>query len=755
MKVNSVKQVWLIVLLWLCSSSAFGRQPPLKVACIGNSVTYGYGLPNREVNSYPARLQQLLGAGYQVKNFGVSGSTLLKNGHRAYDTTSAFAEMLHFAPDIAIIHLGLNDTDPRDWPDHRDEFIPDYHALIDTIRRVNPQVKVFVCRLTPVFHEHPRFKSGTRNWYWQIQSAIERIAKTAQVGLVDLHTPLYAHPELFPDALHPDTTGAAIIAQTVYSRITGKYGGLQLAAPFSSHMVLQRRQPLKLYGKADEGEEVTVELLEQRKRLYAGMAPKKSIQLERLHAEYTGIQRGRIHADSQGHWEISFPAMEAGGPYRVKVSTGRKVIVLEDVMIGEVWICSGQSNMAFPLKDAIQEAPLNGAALRSDGRGNNPLGNISQGTPSRSNVTDRRCGNNPNIRLLHMKPLAPTDNVAWDTVTLRKVNQLQYFSGSWEISDTITAAGFSAVGWFFANKVQETLKVPVGIIEVAVGGSTTESWIDRFTMEQDASLTDELYRWRSSDFYQSWCRQRADTNLKNSISPLQRHPYDPCYNYEAGIRLFTAYPMQGVIWYQGESNTHNVEQHDLLLPALVSSWRKQWNRQFPFYYVQLSSINRPSWPVFREHQLELLKKIPRSGMAVSSDMGDSTNVHPRRKKEVGERLAALALHFTYQQQQVVPYGPMPLKATVSKHEIKIAFRYAGKQLKTSDGNALRGFVVEDDKGRVQQVKAIIAQDKIIIPLPAYSTAVKVSYGHEPFTRANLLNEAGLPAPNFTLNLNEQ
>ncbi|HWV65993.1 GDSL-type esterase/lipase family protein, partial [Chitinophaga sp.] len=421
MKVNSVKQVWLIVLLWLCNSPVFSRQQPLKVACIGNSVTYGYGLPNREMNSYPARLQQLLGAGYQVKNFGVSGSTLLKNGHRPYDTTAAFAEMLRFAPDIAIIHLGLNDTDPRDWPDHRDEFIPDYHALIDTIRRVNPEVKVFICRLTPVFHEHPRFKSGTRNWYWQIQEAIEQVAKAAHVGLVDLHAPLYAHPELFADALHPDTTGAAIIAQTVYSRITGSYGGLQLATPFSAHMVLQRRQPLKFYGMADEGEEVTVELLGQRKRSYAGIALRKAatitMQRERLHAEYTGIQRKRIHADAQGHWEISFPAMEAGGPYQVRVSTGRKVVVLEDVMIGEVWICSGQSNMAFPLKDALQETVLH----RGSG-GNNPLRDVSQGAPFSSNVADRRCGNNPSIRLLHMKPLAPTDNVVWDTATLRKVN---------------------------------------------------------------------------------------------------------------------------------------------------------------------------------------------------------------------------------------------------------------------------------------------------------------------------------------------
>lgn len=296
--------------------------------------------------------------------------------------------------------------------------------------------------------------------------------------------------------------------------------------------------------------------------------------------------------------------------------------------------------------------------------------------------------------------------------------------------------------------------MPVGIISLVVGGSTTESWIDRATMEQDAALTDELYRWRSSDFYQPWCRQRADTNLKNSILPLQRHPYEPCYNYEAGVQSFTGFPIQGVIWYQGESNAHNVEQHDLLLPALVKSWRREWGDEFPFYYVQLSSLNRPSWPVFREHQLALLQTIPRAGMAVSSDVGDSTNVHPRRKRAIGERLAALALHFTYAQKSVVPYGPMPLKAVRAGNEIILSFQYAGKQLQTSDGSALRGFVWEDEQGSTHPVDAVLAMDKVKIPVPANATVLKVRYGAEPFTRANLQNAAGLPAPNFTLKINE-
>ena len=215
-----------IILLCIISLAAVSQQKTLKVACIGNSVTYGYGLRNRDSASYPVQLQHLLEPGYNVKNFGVSGSTLLKNGHRPYYKTAAFAGALAFAPDIAVIHLGLNDTDPRDWPDHRDEFAPDYAWLIDTIRKANPAVQIYICRLTPIFHDHPRFKSGTRNWFWEIQALIPQIARANKTGLIDLHTPLYVHPELFSDALHPDETGAGIIAQTIYSRISGNYGGL-------------------------------------------------------------------------------------------------------------------------------------------------------------------------------------------------------------------------------------------------------------------------------------------------------------------------------------------------------------------------------------------------------------------------------------------------------------------------------------------------------------------------------------------------
>ena len=221
-------------------------QTPIKIACIGDSVTAGYLLANPQTESYPSQLQLLMGNQYEVKNFGHSGATLLKKGSTPYFKTEKCTEAIAYRPDIAIIHLGLNDTDPRNWPNYREDFDADYSWLIDTLKKQNPKVKIYICKMTPIFNEHPRFKSGTRDWFWQIQEHISAIAKANNVGLIDLHEKLYHRPDLFPDALHPTKEGAKILAQTVYNNITQDFGGLKLSPVFSDNMVMQRNQPIAI-----------------------------------------------------------------------------------------------------------------------------------------------------------------------------------------------------------------------------------------------------------------------------------------------------------------------------------------------------------------------------------------------------------------------------------------------------------------------------------------------------------------------------
>ena len=242
-----MKNPLLSLLLLFISLPLFSRTP-IKVACVGNSVTFGYKLPDRKTQAYPVRLQQMLGNGYDVRNFGHSGATLLNKGHNPYMQLPEFKDALAFKPDMVVIHLGLNDTDPRDWPQHGDDFVSDYHALIDSFRVANPKAKIWICLMTPIFHDHPRFDSGTRLWHSYIQQRIRQIASTYNVGLIDLYTPLHKFPNLFPDALHPDPEGAHILARTVYSGITGNYGGLQLPPTYGNGMVIQRQQPINLQG---------------------------------------------------------------------------------------------------------------------------------------------------------------------------------------------------------------------------------------------------------------------------------------------------------------------------------------------------------------------------------------------------------------------------------------------------------------------------------------------------------------------------
>ena len=274
-----------LALLLSCANYA---QDKIKVACVGNSITYGSGVANREVNAYPVKLQGMLGDKYEVGNFGKPGATLLNHGHRPYTQQQEYKDALAFAGDIVVIHLGINDTDPRNWPNYQDEFIGDYRALMQSFREVNPKVRFILARMTPLSDRHYRFESGTRDWHAEIQLAIECIAKAEGVQLIDFHEPLYPYPYMLEDAVHPNAEGAAILAKTVYEGITGNFGGLQMSDMYSDNMVLQYGQPLNIHGKANAGEKVTVKIAGQKKKAVAA---------------------------SNGKWSVTLEPLKAGGPY--------------------------------------------------------------------------------------------------------------------------------------------------------------------------------------------------------------------------------------------------------------------------------------------------------------------------------------------------------------------------------------------------------------------------------------------------------
>ena len=681
--------MFVLVLLPLLATA----QEKIKVACIGNSVTYGMTHKNPAETSYPTQLQQMLGEGYEVRNFGHSGATLLSKGHRPYINLPEYTAALEFAPDIAVIHLGLNDTDPRNWPNYRDEFYGDYMNIIKALRDKNPEVEVYVCHMTPIFHWHRRFKSGTRDWYRQIQDVIKDIAEDGGFELIDLSRYLYNRPDLMPDALHPNEQGATIIARQVYSAITDDFGGLSLPAIYSDNMVVQQGQHFVVSGTADAGKEVSVRF---------------------------GKQRIIKKAAEDGSWKVMFTPMEADGKsYTLCVECGKDKKEYKNLVIGEVWLCSGQSNMAFMVKESSH---------------------IEQ---SLANVKGK------DIRIYDMKPRVFTDNVEWDSASLVALNNHDYYRPTtWQLQNEQNVKDFSAVAYHFGAMLADSLGVPVGLICNAVGGAPAEAFIDRKTLEFHPVLVDILYNWKENDMIQDWCRGRAKKNIAKSSNNMQRHPYEPCFLYENGIMPIAGYPIKGAIWYQGESNAHNVELHEVIFPTLIESWRKTWkNPEMPFYFVQLSGINRPSWPHFRDSQRRLAEKIPFCDFAVSSDKGHPTDVHPKEKAPVGERLARLALNQTYGMSHVAQHGPTPARAFSFRGKTIIEFSNT-IELKTSDGKAVRSLEIADSIGCFTPVdfekQAKIEGNRIVIE----GTAHRVRYGWKPFTDANLINEAGLPASTF-------
>ena len=675
------------MLLMVLTAVAGGK---IKVACVGNSVTWGMTIIDREKNCYPAQLQKMLGDKYEVRNFGHSGTTLLQHGHRPYVDQQEYQDALNFKADLVIIHLGLNDTDPRNWPEYSEEFNADYIRLIDSFRQANPKAKIWICLMTPIFERHPRFESGTRDWYAQIQKHIRQVATATRVPLIDLNTLLYSRPDLLADAIHPNAEGAKIIAETVYGALTGNYGGLALSPLYTDGMVIQRNKPIVFRGKANAGETVKV--------------------------NFNGHMLSAITNDA-GKWKVTFPAEKAGGPYKAQISTKKEKLTIKDIYVGEVWLCSGQSNMELPV-------------------------NAVQSRTQDLNEADRQT----RLHLFNMSAIYPTTAVAWSTNACDSVNRHQYLHvGPWRNCSRESVDGFSAVAYHFGKKLADSLQVPVGIICNAIGGTTTESWIDRQTLEQRIPAI--LRDWYHGDFGMKWARERALQNISVSKNPLQRHPYAPAYMFETGILPLKGYSIKGVVWYQGESNAHNMELHERLFPMLQKSWRNFFHDpELPFYFVQLSSLNRPSWPRFRDSQRRMASKLHNTWMAVTTDIGDSLDVHYTNKKPVGERLGLQALCHSYDY-KIESEGPVCHSVLPKDNGLELQYVHARSL--SAKGNHLIGFEVAGADGIYYPAEAqITSSNTILVKASSVPRPLYVRYGWQPFTRANLVNEVGLPCSTF-------
>ena len=485
---------------------------------------------------------------------------------------------------------------------------------------------------------------------------------------------------------------------------------VKLASPFTSHMVLQRDMKVPVWGTADAGERVTV--------------------------EFTG-QKISTKAGADGKWRVELKALKASAESRTLTVTGdhtTQPIKLDDVLVGEVWLASGQSNMDFSMSKKVKY--FAGVA---------------------NEESEIAAANYPLIRMFTgnaAKAYAPQSNVG----------------GEWKVCSPETAPAFSAVAYFFARDLQREIKVPVGIVTEAFGASTAESWIRRETMAADPQLKPMLDRFDAA--VQSFRTNpppmvvppRSEDVSATNAAPAGRRRggglRDPVQDQHNATVLFNGmihpvvpFAIRGVIWYQGESivdaNKGGIELYPHVQATLIKDWRALWGEgDFPFYIVQLAGQEPASNnPLVREAQATVLS-LPNTGMAVTTDIGEPKNVHPHNKQDVGDRLARIALANVYGRKLEFS-GPAYESMKVEGGAIRVKFSHLGGGLVAKGDDPLKWFVIAGTDMKFVPAEAKIDGGSVVVSSAEVTAPVAVRYAWVNFPDGcNLFNAAGLPAAQF-------
>jgi sialate O-acetylesterase len=490
-------------------------------------------------------------------------------------------------------------------------------------------------------------------------------------------------------------------------------------ALFSDGLVLQRGMKCPIWGKADPGEQVSVTLTIQKENAVA-------------------VSEASVTADDKGNWrvDIQVAGALAGGPYAMSIK-GKNTIDLKEVYIGEVWICSGQSNMEWPLR--LSQNPEEAIAKSK----------------------------NPMIRLF---------TVARDTSDT-PVTELKG-DPKWSECNEKTSPNFSAVGYFFGRDLQKALKVPVGLIHTSWGGTIADAWTTRDALEKNSDLKNivEKYdenRGTATEQYEKALKQYEAALAKHTEAvakakeegkkppqaprkpvPPNNNPNRPCVLYNAMIHPLQPYAIKGAIWYQGESNAGRAYQYRTLFPTMIQSWRETWKQgDFPFLFVQLAPfmkiVDEPQesqWAELREAQLLTSLHCKNTGMAVITDVGNPTDIHPKQKEPVGARLALAARALGYGQ-KIEYAGPIYNKMAKKDGKIVLHFTHVGKGLEAKDG-PLHGFTIAGADRKFHNAQAEIQGDTVLVWCDKVTEPVAVRYGWANCPVVNLWNKNGLPASPF-------
>lgn len=474
---------------------------------------------------------------------------------------------------------------------------------------------------------------------------------------------------------------------------------IRTSAIFGNSMVLQRDQPIHVWGWANAGQAVEVDL--------AGHS-------------------ANAKCDDQGRFDVMLDALPAGGPHNMTIKSGGETVTYGDVLIGEVWVCSGQSNMGWSVGQS-NDADLEALSA-----------------------------NYPKLRLISVPQVGtqePQDS----------------FKGQWEACTPQSVPNFSGVGYFFGRQIHQTLGVPVGLIDNAWGGSAAEAWVDRDRLANAGSFDDLLAKWEQTE--QTYDHEKAMASYEARLKKWQadrkgnrpRAPrnvlagqHRPANLYNGVLNPIMGYTIRGTIWYQGESNAGRAYQYRELFPMMISAWREDWKQgDFPFYWVQLADFKTeqqspgPSdWAELREAQTMTLSKLPNTGEAVILNLGEASDIHPKNKQDVAKRLArwALAKDYGYD----IPYRSPTFKSmTIKGNQAELTFDFVGSGLDTFDVNTPIGFTIAgEDEVFVPATTKIVGKDTLVVSAGDVETPVAVRYAWADNPVCNVQSREGLPMTPF-------